>query len=321
MSPLALAAHAECMDTLQTTPWLDRALYPFAHLTFDTPEGRMHYVDEGRGRPILFVHGTPSWSFEWRHALRALSAGHRVIAPDHLGFGLSDKPPLGAYKPEDHARRLLAFVRALDLRDLTLVVHDFGGPIGLPVLLEEPQRVRSLVVVNSWAWAHASDPRVRRLSALVASPLGRFLYVWLNASPRWIVPASLVQRSGFDRNVHRHYIAPFATRADRTAPWVLGRALAASDSYYDSLWQRRAALQRVPTALVWGMNDPAFGPAYLARWREALPQARVHALDRVGHFPQEEAPEVFVTALREHLDAVAPPAASLKSQSHPRIHA
>jgi haloalkane dehalogenase len=279
--------------------WLDRQLYPFTSKTFATREGSMHYVDEGAGRPILFVHGTPSWSFEWRHAIAALRASARCVAPDHLGFGLSDKPATAGYTPEDHARRLLEFVRALDLRELTLVVHDFGGPIGLPLLLEEPERVRALVVVNSWAFAHAQDPRVRNLSRLVASPLGRFLYRWLNASPRLILPASFARRERLSREAHRHYLAPFARRAERVAPWVLGCELAGSDPYYASLWERRAALGRVPLTLVWGESDPAFGRAYLARWIEAFPHARVHALPGVGHFPQEEAPEQLLAALRE----------------------
>src|SRR5262245_22692226 len=177
-------------NSIAAPAWLDRTLYPFAGHAFSTPEGRMHYVDEGQGRPLLLVHGTPSWSFEWRAAIAGLRDAARCVAPDHLGFGLSDKPAQAAYKPADHARRLLELVRALDLREITLVVHDFGGPIGLPVLLQEPARVRALVVVNSWAWAHGSDPRIARLSRLVASSFGRFLYLSLNASPRFLVPSS-----------------------------------------------------------------------------------------------------------------------------------
>jgi haloalkane dehalogenase len=281
--------------------WLDRTLYPFARRFFATREGRLHYIDEGRGRPLLFVHGTPSWSFEWRTAISELRGEARCVALDHLGFGLSDKPADAAYKPADHARRLLELVRALDLRELTLVVHDFGGPIGVPVLLEEPARVRALVVVNSWAFAHAEDPRVARLSRLVASPLGRLLYLRLNASPRFLVPASMVQKADFTKAVHAHYLAPFAARGERRAPWVLGCELAGSDAYYATLWERRALLQRVPVTLVWGMRDPAFGRSYLARWRQALPDARVHELPDVGHFPQEEAPDALNVALRAAL--------------------
>ena len=269
-------------DRANPTPaWLDRGMYPFAAHLFATGDGRLHYTDEGEGRPILFVHGTPSWSFEWRHAIAGLRGGYRCVAPDHLGFGLSDKPERADYTPEGHARRLLALVRALDLRDLTLVVHDFGGPIGLPVLLEEPARVRALVVVNSWAWAHAQDPRIRWLSRIVASPLGRFLYTWLNASPRFLIPPASRIATGSRRSVHHHYTAPFATRRERTAPWVLGRELAQSDPYYATLWERRAALRDVPATIVWGMRDPAFGaavPAALARG--AAPRARARARGR-----------------------------------------
>lgn len=263
----------------------------------------MHYVDRGQGRPILFVHGTPSWSFEWRHAIAQLSQEARCIAPDHLGFGLSDKPPTAAYKPIDHARRLLALVRALDLRDVLLVVHDFGGPIGLSTLLDEPERFSGLVVVNSWAWAHADERRIRLVSRVCASRFGRWLYLSLNASARWLLPQSIKQRRGFTRAVHAQYLAPFGSRDERVAPWVLGCELAGSDAHYARLWERRHELQALPSALVWGMADPAFGPSYLERWRAALPNARVHALAGVGHFPQEEAPAQLVAAVREVLHA------------------
>lgn len=277
--------------------WLDRSLYPFASHFYDTDGARMHYADEGRGSPILFVHGTPSWSFEWRHAIRELRSEHRCVAPDHLGFGLSDKPRDAAYRPADHAARLARLVRSLDLRDLVLVVHDFGGPIGLPLALDEPERVRAVVIINSWMWAHGSSPSIRRLSRLVASPIGRFLYTWLNASPRWIVPASFADKSKLTREIHRHYTAPFGARHERVAPWVLGCELAGSDPYYATLWERRAALVEKPVTLVWGTRDPAFGSSYLEHWSDALPSARVVRID-AGHFPQEEAPDAVTEAIR-----------------------
>jgi pimeloyl-ACP methyl ester carboxylesterase len=315
MAPVVSAEQIQFMELITTNPttsrssalsvsdpaWLDRTLYPFKSRFFSTDEGQLHYVDEGEGSPILFVHGTPSWSFEWRHAIANLRGEARAIAPDHLGFGLSDKPLSAPYRPQDHARRLIAFVRALDLKDITLVVHDFGGPIALPLIFEEPGRVRALVVVNSWAWAHGDDPRIGRLSRLVASPLGRMLYLWLNASPRWLVPQSMVRRTNFTREVHAHYLGPFSARSARTAPWVLGCELAGSDPFYASLWDRRDALRDLPSTLIWGDRDPAFGPRYRERWQTALPNARVHRLPDVGHFPQEEAPQEVLAALREAL--------------------
>jgi pimeloyl-ACP methyl ester carboxylesterase len=277
--------------------WLDRSLYPFATRRFATAHGELSYVDEGRGSPILLVHGTPSWSFEWRHTIASLSKSHRVIAPDHLGFGLSDKPIDVPYTPADHAGRLLAFVRALDLSDVTLVVHDFGGPIGLGAMLAEPERVRSLVVMNTWAWPHAGDPRIARASKLFGSTFGRLLYTRLNLSPRWLLPLSFGDRAKLTHAVHRHYLAPFASRHERAAPWVLARELAASDPFYATSWDRRATIAKWPSTIVWGARDPAFGVSYLAKWRSMLPRAEVIELPTAGHFPQEEEPEAVTRAI------------------------
>jgi len=277
--------------------WLDPALYPFPGQRFDTPEGALHYVDVGRGRPLFLVHGTPSWSFEWRHVIAALSDRHRVIAPDHLGFGLSDKPADGAYRPEDHARRLLALFDRLDLHDVTLAVHDFGGPIGLPIALQRSERVARLVVLNSWMWPLGEQPRVRRLSALVASPLGRFLYLGCNASPRWLLPASFADRRRLSREVHRHYLAPFAARRERMAPYALARALTGSDAFYASLWAQRERMYGMPSTLLWGLKDPAFGTAELERFAGVLHDARVVTCEDAGHFLQEEAPDAVIDAL------------------------
>jgi haloalkane dehalogenase len=153
------------------------------------------------------------------------------------------------------------------------------------------------VVLNTWCFPHGDDPRVRRLSRLVASPLGRFLYLGLNASPRFIVPMSFARRERLRPEVHRHYVMPFSRFGSRRAPFVLGCDLAGSDPFYARLWEGRAALQRVPVTLLWGMADPAFGPAYLARLHAALPDAHVVELPDVGHFPQEEAPDAVTEAI------------------------
>jgi len=281
----------------QTPPWLDRDAYPFQPHTLPTPEGRIRYLDEGRGRPILIVHGTPSWSFEWRHVVRALSREYRVIVPDHLGFGLSDRPLDPAIlRPADHARRLFELVASLDLRDVIVVAHDFGGPIAMPLVLDEPRRITGLVALNTWCWE--SDARTRRLSRFVRSPLGRLLYRGLNASPRWIVPMAFGDRGKLDRATHRQYLAPFGSWAERLAPWVLGVELAGSDAWYEAQWARRRELAGLPVALVWGMKDPAFGPAALARWLQAFPDADVTQLPACGHFPAEEAPDAVGKAIR-----------------------
>ena len=128
------------------TSWVDRQNYPFQSRYQQLSDGQMHYVDEGQGDVVLLVHGTPTWSFEYRHVIAALSKHHRCIAPDHLGFGLSERPTGFAYTPEAHAQALREFVGRLGLDRFTLVVHDFGGPIALPLTWELRSAVTRVVV-------------------------------------------------------------------------------------------------------------------------------------------------------------------------------
>ncbi len=283
--------------------WLDRSAYPFTPRALQVPQGRLSYLDEGKGPPVLFVHGTPSWSFEFRHLVRALSGRYRCIAPDLLGFGLSERPTSFAYTPEAHADVLRAFVEALDLQDLTLAVHDFGGPIALPLALEA-RRVERLVVLNSWMWSFEDDPVMARRAKLAGGALGRFLYRWLNFSLRVIAPAAWGDRKKLTRAIRGQYLAPF--QEDRPARvrvlWTLAHALLGSSAHYRALWDRRAALATLPALVVWGQKDSAFPRAVLARWQQALPQAEVLTLEGAGHWPHEEAPEQVQDALSRFLE-------------------
>lgn len=285
-------------NALTTTKplWLDTTLYPFTPRRFRTSEGEMSYLDEGEGPVLLFVHGTPSWSFEWRDVILEMRKSARCIAVDHLGFGLSDKPQT-KLTPQDHARRLRALVEHLDLKDMTLVVHDFGGPIGLPLALEGG-RVSRVLICNTWMWDQSADPQLARIDSLVRSWLGRLLYKTFNFSPRVILPSALGKKTKLTKAQHRQYMAPFDARAEREGTYAMALALKGESAYYASLWNQRAALAKLPMHIVWGMQDPAFKPELLARWQEALPHAQVTKLEGVGHFPAEEDPTAVVTALR-----------------------
>jgi pimeloyl-ACP methyl ester carboxylesterase len=286
---------------MQNTHWIDRSLYPFESRYLDPGEGRMHYVDEGTGSPILMVHGTPTWSFLYRDLISCLSKQHRVVAPDHLGFGLSDKPEDAAYRPEDHARRLSTLVERLGLENLTMVVHDVGGPIGLSYAVNHPENVSRLVLFNTWMWSLEGNAATERASRVLGGPIGRFLYKRLNFSPKVLLKAAYGDKAKLTPEVHRHYTAVFPTSKDRTAPWMFARELIGSSRWYERLWQQRDQIQNKPTLIVWGLKDPTFKEADLKRWEQLFTQARVVRLPEVGHLVPEEAAETVVPLVEEFL--------------------
>jgi haloalkane dehalogenase len=280
-----------------TPEWLDQDAWPFAPLERDG----LHYVDEGpRAAPtIVFSHGTPTWSFEYRHLIRALSTARRCVAVDHLGFGLSRRPADASYTPEAHAERFARFVNALELPPkFTLVVHDFGGPIALPFALAHPERIEKLVVLNTWMWPFDDEPEMQKRARMVAGPLGRFMYRRLNASLRMLMPSVYGDRAKLTREVHGQYLAVFPDADSRERVlYALARALLDSRAFYASLWEKRAALADLDARIVWGMRDSAFRPAYIDKWRAILPKARVVELAGAGHWPHEEEPARVLEAM------------------------
>lgn len=278
--------------------WLDPSLYPFAAHHLEVGPGRMHYVDEGDGPPIVMVHGTPSWSFLYRHLIQDLSSSYRCIAPDQLGFGLSDKPETFAYTPAAHAQNLEHLIDTLGLKDIVLIVHDFGGPIGLSYALEHPENVWALVVMDTWLWSNAS---LEQASRVLGNPFGKFLYTRLNFSVN-----VLLKRLGFaDKTVLtpallEHYRGPFPTSQSRKALYALVATIAESNNWFGRLWDRRAAIEDKPALLLWGTKDKLVPSGFLARWQKLLKNAETVELD-AGHFLQEEAKEEITQAVRDFL--------------------
>ncbi|MEY4094049.1 MAG: Haloalkane dehalogenase [Acidobacteriota bacterium] len=275
--------------------------YPFQPRTVSLAAGDMHYVDEGSGDAVLLVHGTPTWSFEYRHLIKALSTRHRCIAPDHLGFGLSSRPQGFAYTPEAHAEVLREFVERVGLDRFTLVVHDFGGPIGLPLALAANSPVARVVIINTWAWPLDDDPLAAG-ARVAGGPVGRFLYKYANASLRLIMPSAYGDKKKLAPQIHARYLDVFRDPNSRVLVLhALAKSLLGSSAYYQSLLDRMGELQERPVLIVWGMKDSAFKPHQLARWRSLLPKARVVEIAEAGHWPHEEAPAQVIDAIESVL--------------------
>ncbi|MBY0495807.1 MAG: alpha/beta fold hydrolase [Cyanobacteria bacterium] len=261
-------------------------------------EGETYYEDQGSGPVILFAHGTPTYSYEYRHLIAALSKRFRCIAPDHLGFGQSSRPGSFAYTPEAHAAVLRESVERLDLRDITVVVHDFGGPIGLPLALETNSRVRRIVMMNTWAWPIDDDPKMARGAKLIGGAVGRCLYRYANASLRLIMPSAYGDRKKLTKAIHGKYLEVFRDRDARVLGLhALAKSLLGSRAHYQSLLDRLDRLSKTPVLIVWGLKDSAFQPYQLERWRQLLPAATVETIDGAGHWPHEEEPARVVEVI------------------------
>ncbi|GAB4206180.1 MAG: alpha/beta fold hydrolase [Roseiflexaceae bacterium] len=281
---------------------IDRAEYPFESRYLPLAAGRMHYVDEGQGRPVVLVHGTPTWSFMYRHLIKGLSPVVRCIAPDHLGFGLSDQPAGGDCSPKAHARNLAELIERLELRDITLVVHDFGGPIGLSYAIEHPRNVRQIVMFNTWLWSLKDQWMYKLVAGLARGPLGGLLFERLGLEERVIMPAAYGDRRRLTRAIHQHYLRPHATPQARRSTRELARHLIDSSDWYASLWERNGRLRTMPALVLWGMRDTVFPPKTLDRWRTTLLDAQIMTFDDVGHFVPEEKGQELVPVVRYFLE-------------------
>lgn len=281
--------------------WVSRTAYPFRSRYREVRGGRMHYVDEGRGEPIVLVHGVPTWSYSFRHLIRRFAATHRCIALDHLGFGLSDKPLEGPYDPAALAANLGDLIGELGLRNITLVVHDWGGPIGLAYALQHPKDVARLVLFNTWMWPAEGDLRARSIARFLASPLYLALERRFAITARLFTRLAIARREAVSSETLRHYSEPFRRRTDRAGLVSLVRSIHTADPWLGTLWDKRHSLSQLPTLIFWGMRDPAFPARYLRRWETVFEAPEVHRLTGVGHYPHEEAPEVVMSVIERFL--------------------
>jgi haloalkane dehalogenase len=271
---------------MQDTRWIDRNEYPFQPHFLDLEMGRMHYVDEGQGRALVMVHGTPTWSFLFRHLIKGLSTQYRCIAPDHLGFGLSDKPADGSYRPEDHAQNLSQLIESLGLKEITLLVHDFGGPIGLSYALEHPDNVKQLILSNTWMWSLRGDPHFERPGKWLGGSVGRWLYERCNFGVQ--IMMKRLSGSRLSDTSLRHYSGALSAPEGRHASWVLARELIGSSDWFAGLMRQNERIKDIPTLILWGLRDRALPKKLLQNWSLLMTHAKITTFADAGHFVFED---------------------------------
>ncbi|AIE85055.1 alpha/beta fold hydrolase [Fimbriimonas ginsengisoli] len=289
----------------QDAQWLNRHSYPFTPNYLQVEGGRMHYVDQGQGEPIVFVHGTPTWSYLFRHLIRDLSAdGYRCVAPDHIGFGLSEKPADFSYSPGALTRNLGKLIDELDLHDITLVIHDFGGPIGMGYAVDHPERIKRIVLLNTWVGDVSKEPAAEKIGKMAVGPLGKFLYLSSLSGPKMIKPL-FVDRDKYTEEIQNAYFGPFLRKEDRHGTFALAKHLIESSAWFNEIWSCREVLLGKQMMLLWGMKDPTFGEKTLNRIWHEFPLAEVHTLKDAGHFALEENPRQVLNFMRDFLKMTA----------------
>jgi haloalkane dehalogenase len=289
-------------------------MLPFERACVEIEGRRLHWMESGTGRPVLLLHGNPTWSFLWRKVAAALAGEPlRLVMPDLVGFGLSDKPrDASLHQLRTHARLVGTFVEALGLDGLVLVAHDWGGPIGLLALADRPQRAAGLVLMNTIADPPREGARPTAFHRFARWPVVSDVAFRLFGYPLGVLARTQGDPRSISGDVARAYRWPFERIADRTGPLALARvggellgappwiAAASPDcSTIAGMRRCRAFLETFPgpSAIVWGERDPILGRR-LARLESLLPRARV-TRTRAGHFLQEEVPDEIAAAVRE----------------------
>lgn len=268
----------------------------------------LHYVDvaptTGDSGTCLFVHGNPTWSFYWRNLIQGLRDQQRCVAVDHVGCGLSDKPEPYPYTLRQHTANLVALIDHLDLRQVTLVAHDWGGAIGLGAVVARPERFARLVLLNTGAFPPPYIPQ--RIQACRWPWVGTWAIRGLNAFAGAALTMATARPDGLPPLVRAGLIAPYHDWATRVAvdafvkdiPW---RPNHPTYAVLADLERALPGLAHLPTQLIWGMQDWCFTPVCLRRFQTLFPQAQTREIPAAGHYVVEDAPEIVLAEIRRGL--------------------
>ena len=286
------------MSTPEPRPkWVPEALYPFATRRVEVDGASVHYVDEGSGPALLMLHGNPTWSFLYRDVIAGLRDRFRCIAPDYPGFGLSRAPGGYGFTAREHAAVIERFVLELDLRDVTPMVQDWGGPIGFAVATRHPERFARFAIANTWAWPR-SDPGLQVFSRFLGGPIGSRLILDRNFFVERILPAGTLLRKPSPEAMDA-YRGPFPDRESRRPTLAFPRELLAARPFLAEVERGLPALADRPALILWPTRDVAFRGRERRRWEQLFPDHRTVTLQGAGHYVQEDAPDEIVAAVRD----------------------
>lgn len=285
---------------------LFKSEYPFKNNYIDRNGLKYHYLDEGKGDPVVMLHGNPSWSFYYRHLVRELRGHYRLIVPDHIGCGLSDKPADSQYSftLKQRVDDLDVLLQSLNLdKKITLVLHDWGGMIGMAWAIRHPEKIARLVILNTAAFPLPAEKKLPlALKICRNTQLGAFLVQGFNLFARG---AALVgcQRKRMSSQLREIYCSPYDNWQHRIATlrFIQNIPLQPEDPGYDLIHQVEAGLAKfrdLPICICWGEKDFVFDRVFLAEWKKHFPDAEVHSFADCGHYILEDARDEILPIIR-----------------------
>ena len=284
--------------------------YPFEPQSFNIDGITMSYLDEGPrdGETIVMLHGNPTWSFYYRNLVKALSGKYRVIVPDHIGCGLSSKPQEYNYRLATHVSNLTKLLESLNVDSITLVMHDWGGAIGMGYGVDHPTKIKRLVIFNTAAFL--SDRIPLSINFCRIPVIGEIAVRLFNA----FLGAGVYLGFGSDKTdrikneVREGYIYPYPNSQNRIAiaRFVQDIPMSPKHPTYQlikSIGEKLSQFKETPTEIIWGMKDFCFDETFLKKWIEHLPNANVHRFEDAGHWVVEDSHEKIIPILNSFMES------------------
>jgi len=289
------------------------SLYPYVSNYIDINGLKYHYIDQGYGEPIVMLHGNPTWSFYFRSLINALSPDYRCIVPDHIGCGMSEKPDEKTYNYslKSHVNDLEIFLAHLNLdKKITLVLHDWGGMIGLVFALKHMDQIGRIIIMNTSGFLPPPEKKMsRRLQFILKfKRLSKVLIQGFNLFS--ISALFMASRKGLPREVKKGLKAPYNSWNNRIATFkfVLDIPLDETHQSYSLVKhvdQNLHHLKGIPMLFCWGLLDFVFDRTYLNEWKKRFPDAHFHILEDAGHYALEDSPDVIILLVKDFLKYVS----------------
>ncbi|GMK49075.1 haloalkane dehalogenase 2 [Paenibacillus glycanilyticus] len=278
---------------------LDPMEYPFTDRWLPYRDGYIHYLDEGQGPTVLLLHGNPTWSYLYRNVIKELREDFRLVAPDYPGFGMSKAPTGYRFTPQEQSAAIQDLINYLDLKDMIVVVQDWGGPIGLNYAVRHRNNMRGIVVMNTWAWPAEIMPMKLFSLAMGGWPIGRWLQTRRNFFAKIIVPHGIHHTEKVTDSLRKAYTDPFPTPKSRIPTWVFPRQIRKARKWLTDIESKLSNLSDLPAQILWGTKDSAGFPIeQMAKWQRYLPLNETEILEDASHYVQEDRPDRVVAAIR-----------------------